>query len=92
MTVLSKLWDLIEGWGFRESIKNIEGIDNNDDDNKEDDNKAVIPFVIIVLLLVVLHLVVLHLVVLHLIILLLIVIIIKRPMTLMSSPKPQDSI
>ena len=38
MTVLSKLWDLIEGWGFRESIKDIEGIDNNDDDNKEDDN------------------------------------------------------
>ena len=39
MTVISKLWDLIEGWGFRESIKDIEGIDNNDDDNKEDDNE-----------------------------------------------------
>ena len=38
MTRLSKLWDLIEGWGFRENIKVIKGIYDNDDDNKEDDN------------------------------------------------------
>ena len=30
MTRVSKLWDLIETWGFREDIKEVKGISNRD--------------------------------------------------------------
>ena len=39
MTRVSQLWDLIETWGFREDIKDIDAYDihDNDEDNKDND-------------------------------------------------------
>ena len=41
MTKIAQLWDLIETSSFREDIKGIKDIKDNDDDynNKEDKNK-----------------------------------------------------
>ena len=38
MTGLSKLWDLIEGWGFCENIKDIDADNVNDTNNVNDAN------------------------------------------------------
>ena len=39
MSRVSKLWDLIETWGFHEDIKDIDAADN-DDNNADDVNNA----------------------------------------------------
>ena len=38
MTRVSQLWDFIEICGFREDIKDIQGIDDEEEDDKVEDN------------------------------------------------------
>ena len=40
MTRVSQLWDLIETWGFREDIKDIDADDDNNNNNADNVNDA----------------------------------------------------